>query len=197
MVILIKMFASLPRSVSPKNLLSAFAAVVSLACVPANAQQSEDATVNQAKRTAHKVSGWEHGLVKKTPNLSKYYWTPLTEYSQNKGSRRTGKGVQSQSKPSTQLTRHYVKPRFAPLPKNDRAEFSASEIQARSNVSARVRFDKAKNQLASRRFVDTANDCSGVLTYGDKDKSEGYSYKRQNLSVTGRLYGQKRKTVEQ
>lgn len=171
-----------------------FALFVAYMCAPANAQQAEGRTVYEYKRTAHKVSGWEHGLVKRSPNLGKYYWTPLTEYSQNKGSRRTGKGVQ-QASPSAQpaqTARHYVKPRFAPLPKNDRAEFSADEIQTRSGVSAKVRFDKARDQLASRRVTDSANDCSAVLTYGDKEKGEGYSYKRQDLSVSGRLYNQKK-----
>lgn len=163
-------------------------------CAPANAQQAESTTVYESKRTAHKVSGWEHGLVKRSPNLGKYYWTPLTEYSQNKGSRRTGKGVR-QASPSgqpAQTARHYVKPRFAPLPKNDRAEFSCDEIQTRSGVSAKVSFDKARSQLASRRVTDSTNDCSAVLTYGDKEKGEGYCYKRQDLSVSGRLYNQKK-----
>lgn len=176
---------------------AAIATPLFLSCLPASAQQSESASVFQAKRTAHKVSGWEHGLIKKSPNLSNYYWTPLTEYSQNKGSRRTGKGVRSAA-PEKQLTRHYVKPRFAPLPKNDRAEHSASQmVETRCDASAKVRLEKAKNQLASRRPTDSANDCSGVLTYGDKEKGDGYSYKRQDLSVTGRLYGQKKKMVEQ
>ncbi len=175
---------------------AAFSALISLSCLPARAQQAET-TVFQSKRTAHKVSGWEHGLIKKSPNLSNYYWTPLTEYSQKKGSRRTGKGVNSAA-PERQLTRHYVKPRFAPLPKNDRAEFAAGEtVETRSDVSAELSFDKAKKQLASRRAADSANECSGVLTYGDKEKGDGYSYKQQALSVTGRLYGQKKKSLEQ
>jgi len=180
----------------PANWLFALALLFAV-CAPVNAQQAETKTVYESKRTAHKVGGWEHGLIKRTPNLGKYYWTPMTEYTQNKGSRRTGKGVQTGS-PTKQLTRHYVKPKFVPLPKNDRAQYSASQMtETRSAVSAKVRFDKAKDQLASRHTSDSASDCSGVLTYGDKEKGDGYSYKRQDLSVTGRLYGQKKKSVNQ
>ncbi|HNB21129.1 MAG TPA: hypothetical protein PKZ32_01845 [Candidatus Melainabacteria bacterium] len=167
--------------------------LLALTGCPANAQQAEPAAIFEGKRTAHKVRGWEHGLIKKTPNLSNYYWTPLTQYTQGKGARRTGKGVRAAER-SKQLTRHYVKPRFAPLPGNGR---SADTNETSREVSAKLRFDKAKNQLASGRPSDSATDCAAVLTYGDREKGEGYSYKRQNLAVTGRLYGQKKKTTEQ
>lgn len=160
------------------------------ACAQAEAQESSKETVFQTSRKAHRVTGWEQGLIKKTPNLSKYYWTPLTEYSQGKGSRKTGRGAHQTSGP-VQTARRYVKPKFAPLPVNDRIQFSANEIEHRTEASGKVRFEKSKNQLASGKSVEAVQDCSAVLTYGD-DKSGGYGAKSEKLSVSGKLFNRKK-----
>jgi len=181
--------------VSPlRNCEAGFAVAVffaaALACPPTGAQEASERKVFQTSRKAHRIEGWEQGLVKKSPNLGNYYWTPITEYTQNKGSRQTGKGARPSSS-SAPTVRRYVKPHFAPLPVNDRAEFSASEMESRSDLKGKVRFPKAKDQLASGD--QTNEEVSGVLTYGDGDgKGYGYSESSKKLSVSGKLYGQKK-----
>ena len=115
----------------------------------------------------------------------------MTQYTQNSGSSRTSKGAK-QSCPSETAARpakRYILSKFAPLPKNNRAQFSAEQINAQSEVS--LKFKSSKNQLASSKPSVSSEDVSGVLTYGDQ-KDYGYSEKQKKLSVSGKIYTRKK-----
>jgi hypothetical protein len=171
-------------------LAASLAASLVLFCSQAQAQDAQSITFH-SKRTAHKVSGWEKGLVKRSPNLGKFYWTPMTNYTQTSGSRRTSKGAKQcgPTQTAARPAKRYVLSKFAPLPKNDRAQFSAEQLNAQTEVS--LKFKSSKNQLASSRPSMASEDVSGVLTYGDK-KDYGYSETQKKLSVSGRIYTRKK-----
>jgi hypothetical protein len=149
--------------------------------VPVSAQQAENFTY-QSTRVSHKVTGWQHGLVKRSPNLGQYYWSPITRYTETKGSRHTGKGARVGGA-ANNSGNHYVKPRFAPLPENHRAQFSAIEMARSGEVTGKVR-SKVNSKSSELRNNTASENCSAVLSYGDSKEAQ-YS---QNLSVSGRLY---------
>ncbi len=149
--------------------------------VPASAQQAENFNY-QATRKSHKVTGWQQGLVNRSPNLGQYYWSPITRYTETKGSRNTGKGARIGSA-ANNSGQHYVKPRFVPLPENHRAQFTAVEMERNSQVIGKVRF-KANSKSSEIGNNSASGKCSAVLSYGDSKETE-YS---QNLSVSGKLY---------
>ncbi len=136
---------------------------------PARAQSATEFENNPTTRTSHKVTGWEKGLVNRSRNLSNYYWTPQTFYTQ--GSRRTSKGARAVAPGSSGGPRQYVKAKFVPLPKNDRIKLSTSSSdnnQAQENCSAMLSYGRAN-----------------VATYAD------YSLKTtggQNLTVKAKIY---------
>jgi len=172
----------------PIWLAASLAASYALFCLPAVAQDAQSITF-QSSRTAHKISGWEKGLVKRSPNLGKFYWTPITKYTQTTGSRRTSKGAKqvAPAEIATRRTKRYVLSKFAPLPKNDRAEFSASELENSTDVRGSVRFQKGKKQLASGDQVAGTEEVSSVLTYDDGN-DYACAEKGKKLSVSGKLY---------
>lgn len=165
---------------------------LTLIAAPAHAQQADDVVVTQSKRTAYRVAGWEHNLVRTNPNLSQFYWDPQTRYTQMTSSRRTGKGAQPVGLP-IHRTNSSMKCKTAPLPENHRAQFSAEEMATRTAVSANVRFKNTKGQLASAARGST-DDCFGVLSYGNNGDSAygqtaGGSSRSQKLSVKAQIYG--------
>lgn len=181
-----------------RSIVAGFVLALGLSSAPAFAQQKSEIVRFKSERTVHRVTGWEKGLVKRAPNLSKYYWTPMNQYQQKMGSLRTSKGAKAApAGPVQQTARHYVKPNFAPMPKNDRIQFAAAETEARTQVDANLRNLRTNAQLASSGRDQLIENCSGVLTY-EKDKN-GYMSdlhpisKTQSLSVKGQLYGKSKK----
>lgn len=150
--------------------------------VPAFAQQAESFTY-KSTRTAHKVTGWQSGLVNRSPNLGQYYWSPVTRYTETRGSRHTGKGAKVGGAGNNSKS-HYVKPRFAPLPENHRAQFSAVEMERNTQIVGKVRFKNANPKFSEPGRNSASENCSAVLSYGDSKEPEY----RQNLSVSGKLY---------
>ncbi len=166
-----------------------------LFAAPAQAQEAEDVVTYQTKRTAYRVAGWEQGLVRTSPNLGQFYWDPQTRYMQQNGSRRTGKGVNLPTAPTSIYRSHSsMKCKSAPLPENHRAQFSAEQMAARTAVSANVRFNHAKGQLASAGRGSSSQDCVGVLSYGNNGDGAygqvaGGGSRSQKLSVKAQIYG--------
>jgi hypothetical protein len=163
-----------------------------LTAAPAFAQETEDVVTYHSQRTAYRVAGWEQGLVRTSPNLGQFYWDPQTRYMQKNGSRRTGKGVNIPSAPTSIYRSHSsMRCKTAPL---HRAQFSAEQMAARTAVSANVRFNHAKGQLASTGRGSSDQDCFGVLSYGNNgdsayDQAAGGGSRSQKLSVKAQIYG--------
>lgn len=166
-----------------------------LTAAPVYAQEAEDVVTYHSKRTAYRVAGWEQGLVRTSPNLGQFYWDPQTRYMQMNGSRHTGKGVNIPSGPTSIYRSHSsMRCKTAPLPENHRAQFSAEQMAARTAVSANVRFNHAKGQLASTGPGASDQDCFGVLSYGNNgdsayDQAAGGGSRSQKLSVKAQIYG--------
>lgn len=165
-----------------------------LIAAPARAQQVEDVVTTHSQRTAYRVAGWEQGLVRTSPNLGQFYWDPQTRYTQLTSSKRTGKGTNNAAPLPIYRSHSSMRCKSAPLPENHRAQYSAEEMAARSAVSAKVRFNHAKGQLASAGRDTTSQDCVGVLSYGNNGDSAygqaaGGSSRSQRLLVKAQLYG--------
>jgi hypothetical protein len=115
---------------------------LSLAPLSVEAQSAEGLATNKVNRKSHKIVGWEKRLVNRSHNLSNYYWTPQTFYTQ--GSRRTGKGASLAGHSTSNAPRRYMRARFVPLPKNERinltSDCGANKIQER--CSSVISYDK-------------------------------------------------------
>ncbi|HEY9868949.1 MAG TPA: hypothetical protein V6D08_07265 [Candidatus Obscuribacterales bacterium] len=128
---------TLPRSTRAfTSLLLALSFVVA-ACVPAVAEELKPGRGIRYTAGATTSSGWERSLVEGTPNLARFYWAPITSYSQKyikaplPPNERLETARKLQQAPLRAPGTIYVKPIHTPLPVVARAPVhTATEVSA-------------------------------------------------------------------
>jgi hypothetical protein len=131
------------------------------------------------------TSNWERSLVKGTPNLGHFYWSPITSYSQNYVKvplPANDKLANAQAPAPRQPGSIYVKPTHVPLPMAQREpRRTVARVSAKlasvappgtaCNLSAQLRSERLSGKLlqqpSARPMVATY--CSGYPTYNQDD----------------------------
>ncbi|PWT97518.1 MAG: hypothetical protein C5B53_07950 [Candidatus Melainabacteria bacterium] len=133
--------------------MSVFLPILLILCLTAPAAFGEDRPAVRVTTGVVEIDGWQNGLVKRNPNLSRWHWNPLYVYKQGiVGGRQKGVPVPGNQPTSKYQSNkpaedsHYIKPMHVPF--NPKA---LAEVEARGAVSGALS-EKRTNEAVSGKI---------------------------------------------